>query len=145
VAQAAPNAYQYYEIVSRHSGGCVEVDYGRTYSGADVTEDWCYGSVDYQRWQFRPVYGEPGWYQIAARHSGRCLSVQGAYLWDGANVVQEDCVNVDNEKWRVVDLPGGYAQIEAKHSGKCLDLAGGDWDIVQWYCWTGNNQQWRLR
>ncbi|SCE93728.1 Ricin-type beta-trefoil lectin domain-like [Micromonospora viridifaciens] len=143
-AQAAFNTYQYYEFVNRHSGGCMEVDYGRTYSGADVTEDWCFGSVNYQRWQFRPT-GEPGWYQIAVKHTGMCLSVRGAQVVDGADVVQESCMNVDHQKWKVVDLSYGYIQIVAKHSYKCLDLAGGDWNIIQHYCWNGNNQQWWLR
>jgi hypothetical protein len=41
-----------------------------------------------------------------------------------------------------------YYDIVAVHSGKCLDVFGvstGDGaDVIQWGCWGGQNQQWRL-
>jgi hypothetical protein len=147
-ATLTPVPGQFYEVLSRHSGGCLEVDYGRSNPGADVTEDWCYGPfVDYQLWQFHEVFRDPSgvWFQIVVKHTNMCLEVAWAGMWDGANVIQNVCAAATNQHWKIADTSDGYGYIIARHSGKCLDLAGGDWDVIQWNCWGGNNQQWKLR
>jgi hypothetical protein len=45
-------------------------------------------------------------------------------------------------------MNNGYYEIRALHTDKCLDVAGGSWSngaqIIQWDCWGGWNQQFKL-
>lgn len=45
-------------------------------------------------------------------------------------------------------LPSGNLNFIAKHSGKCLDVNGASLveraPVIQWSCWGGANQKWRL-
>lgn len=141
--QAADN-YNYFRIIAKHSGKCLDVSGGSRSNGADVIQWDCHGG-DNQLWRLVPV---GNYYKIIAKHSGKCLDVSGASRSNGADVIQSDCHGGDNQLWRRVAV-GNRFKITAKHSSKCLDVSGASRsngaDVIQWDYHGGDNQLWGLQ
>lgn len=137
---------EFYALVVKHSGKCLDVGGASQDDGADVVQYDCRG-VGNQTWSFKDVGG--GYFHIVAQHSNKCLDVDGSSRDDGAQVHQWQCHDGDNQKWRLVSKPGGYFHIVAKHSGKCLNVSGGSNDdgggLIQFTCNEGESEQWRYR
>ncbi|HEX8149985.1 MAG TPA: RICIN domain-containing protein [Pyrinomonadaceae bacterium] len=143
---AAEAQVTYYEIVSRHTGKCLDVS-GVSYANGAAVHQWdCVGGAN-QQWQL--VSNGDGYYRIIARHSGKALDVAGGSLNDGAAVIQQDYVGAASQQWQRVAVGGGYYRITARHSGKALDISGASYlngaVAHQWTYVSATNQQWQLR
>jgi hypothetical protein len=96
----------WYQIISRQSGRCLDVDYNRRdENGANVQQWDCYGGWN-QLWAIYPD-DTNGW-KMWTRHSQsseydynlKCLDLDARYQrYDGANVQQWDCWNGQNQRW----------------------------------------------
>ena len=139
-------ATPYVDLVSRHSGKCMDVVNASSSNNAEIVQYTCNGGYN-QQWEARDAGN--GYVQLVARHSGRCLDVASASTADGAKVIQYACSSGTNQQWQFQDAGNGYYRIVARHSGKCLDVS--NWStansarIIQYGCSGGNNQQWQRR
>ncbi|GAB3651648.1 RICIN domain-containing protein [Glycomyces tarimensis] len=132
------------DIVSRHSGKCVDVVSASTDDGAEIIQWDCHGGLN-QQWRLRDVGG--GYHEIVSQASGKCLDIDAASTADNARVIQWSCNGGTNQQWELRDT-GGYTEIVARHSGKCLDVidsstANGT-RLQQYDCDGGADQQWIL-
>ena len=92
--------------------------------------------------------------RIRSIQAGGCLEVRGASTANGANIGTWNCLNQNNQRWRITDTGRrwhGHPVVEIRnvHSGKCLDMrswsgANGD-NIHQWTCHGQNSQRWILQ
>jgi Ricin-type beta-trefoil lectin domain-like/Peptidase family S41 len=136
----------YYEIVSRHSGKCLDV-FGASLDDAAAVIQWtCTGGPN-QQWRLERTAS--GAYRLIARHSGKVLDVYGALVDDLAPAIQFPTNNGDNQLWTLQPASDGYVSIVARHSGKPLDVAGASVEdgaaVIQFTAHGGANQQWLLR
>jgi RHS repeat-associated protein len=136
---------EYYQIVARHSGKCLDVSTGSQSNGAPLHQ-WDCAGLQNQQWQLVPT--DNGYYKIVSRHSGKAMDVAGAGQANGSGVHQWEYVGGVNQQWQIIPTDSGYSRIVARHSGKALDVAeisyanGGA--IHQWDYVGGENQQWQL-
>ena len=137
---------QYVEIVSRHSGQCLDVSGGSTDAAASVIQWTCHGGPN-QQWRLEPAGG--GAFRIIARHSGQALDVYGALLDDVVPIIQWPMHGGDNQVWTLEPASDGYVLIVARHSGKAMDVEFASADegarVIQYLPHGGANQQWLLR
>ena len=110
---------QYVEIVSRHSGQCLDVYGGSTDAAASVIQWPCHGGPN-QQWRLEPAGG--GAFRIVARHSGQALDVYGGLVDDVTPIIQWPEHGGDNQVWTLEPAPDGYLRIVARHSGKAMDV-----------------------
>jgi hypothetical protein len=144
-AMAGTDDQGYQQIASREwdwwNELCLEVDGGARHDGAPVTVDRC-GTGYHMRWRFVNV--KDGYGQLQVRHTGMCLDVRDVSADNGAQLQQWTCLaGQPNQRWQFVKTSDGYGQLKPFHSGRCLDKAG--YNVVQWTCHNGNNQQWLPR
>jgi len=137
---------RYVEIVSRHSGKCLDV-YGASTDDAAAIIQWtCTGGPN-QQWRLERV--PSGAYRLVARHSGKVLDVYGALIDDLAPAIQYPGHGGDNQLWTLEPVSGGYVRIIARHSSKALDVSGASLDdgasVIQYTPHGGTNQQWLVR
>ena len=136
---------QYYKIIAKHSGKCLDVSGISKDSGANVHQ-WSYVGGNNQQWKFESTGN--GYYKIIAKHSDKVLNVQNSNVTNSANITQKTDNGRDNQQWKLEEVKNGYYKIIAKHSGKCLDVSGISKDnganIHQWSYVGGNNQQWKI-
>lgn len=135
-----------FNLVSAHSGRCLEI-YGISQANFATAVQWyCWGGAN-QALQAIPT-GD-GYFQLRFAHSGRCLEVMNWRLDNGAPLGQYACHGGDNQRWSGSFNNGAQSVIRSKFSGKCVDVYGwglGDGaPIAQWDCHSGANQQWRTR
>ncbi len=137
---------QFYTLVNRNSGKCVDVDSGRLDDGADVRQWSCNRTVA-QQFEVLPTSG--GYSVIRSVNSGKVLDVDGVSTADGANVWQWTYLNGNNQHWRLEATGDGWYRIVAQHSGKALDVAGcgtaDGTDIRQWTSLDNSCQQFKLQ
>jgi uncharacterized repeat protein (TIGR03803 family) len=137
---------QYFEIVSRNSGKCLDVYGASTDAGAPVIQWICHGGSN-QQWRLEPAGG--GAFHLIARHSGQALDVYGALLDDVTPIIQYPLQGGDNQVWTLEPASEGYVSIVARHSGKALDVEYASSDdgarVIQYTPHGGVNQQWYLR
>jgi hypothetical protein len=134
-----------YEIVSRHSGKCLDVSYASTDARASVIQWICHGGAN-QQWRLEPAGN--GFYRIVARHSGQVLDVYGGLVDDVTPVIQFPWHGGDNQLWTLEPASNGHVFIVARHSGKVLDVEYASTDdgarVIQYTRHGGANQQWLL-
>jgi uncharacterized repeat protein (TIGR03803 family) len=135
---------EYFEIVSRNGGKCLDV-YGASTDAAWPAIQWtCHGGAN-QQWRLEPAGG--GAVHIIARHSGQALDVYGGLLDDITPVIQWPLH--DNQVWTLEPASDGYVSIVARHSGKALDVEYASTDdgarVIQYTPHGGTNQQWLFR
>jgi uncharacterized repeat protein (TIGR03803 family) len=137
---------QYFELVSRNSGKCLDVWGASTDAAASVIQWVCHGGEN-QQWRLEPASG--GAFRIIARHSGQALDVFGALLDDVTPIIQWPVHGGDNQVWTLEPASDGYVSIVARHSGKALDVEYAATDdgarVIQYTPHGGGNQQWLLR
>jgi pectate lyase len=135
----------YYQLVSRHSGGAIDVAGQSTADGAMV-QQWSPANQANQQFRFLDSGG--GYYRLQARHSGKVLDV---YEWNpdnGAEIRQWADLNGTNQQFQVIDTDSGYVKLINRFSGKALDVW--EWStanggrISQYDDTGGWNQQWQL-
>jgi hypothetical protein len=129
------------EIVFRHSGKCVDVEYSSTSNRANVSQ-YTRNSTTNQRFRFIPVGGD--YYMIQALHSTKCLDVEQSITSNGANILQFTCYGTDNQLFQRIKS-GSYDLLRAKHSNKCIDVEysskSDGANISQYTCYGTTNQQ----
>ena len=137
---------QYFEIVSRHSGQCLDVYGASTDAAAPVIQWTCHGGPN-QQWRLEPAGG--GAFRIIARHSGQVLDVYGGLVDDVTPIIQWPVHGGDNQAWTLEPASDGYMRIVARHSGKAMDVEYASADdgarVIQYTPHGGANQQWLLR
>jgi uncharacterized repeat protein (TIGR03803 family) len=137
---------QYYELVSRNSGKCLDVFGASTEAGASAIQWVCHGGPN-QQWRLEPAGG--GAFHIIARHSGQALDIFGASLDDVTPIIQWPPHGGDNQVWTLEPASNGYVSIVARHSGKALDVEYASTEdgarVIQYTPHGGANQQWLLR
>jgi uncharacterized repeat protein (TIGR03803 family) len=137
---------QYFELVSRNSGKCLDVFGASTDAGASAIQWVCHGGLN-QQWRLEPAGG--GAVRIIARHSGQALDVYGALLDDVTPIIQWPVHGGDNQVWTLEPAGDGYVRIIARHSGKAMDVEFASPDdgarVIQFTPHGGANQQWLLR
>ena len=137
---------QYFEIVSRSSGECLDVYGASTEPVAPVIQWSCHGGPN-QHWRLEPAGG--GAFRIIARHSGQALDVFGALVDDVIPIIQWPAHGGDNQALTLEPAGDGYVRIVARHSGKALDVEFASPDdgarVIQYMPHGGANQQWLLR
>jgi uncharacterized repeat protein (TIGR03803 family) len=141
-----PPTGEFFEIVSRNSGKCLDVFGASTDAGASVIQWICHGGAN-QQWQLEPAGG--GAVRIIARHSGLALDVFGALLDDVTPIIQWPVHGGDNQVWTLQPAGDGYVSLIAGHSGKALDVEFASTDdgarVIQYLPHGDANQQWLLR
>jgi thermitase len=137
---------EYFEIVSRSSGKCLDVYGASTDPVAPVIQWSCHGRPN-QHWRLEPAGG--GAFRLIARHSGQALDVVGALVDDVTPIIQYPVHSGDNQVWMFQPAPDGYVRIVAQHSGKAMDVEFASPDdgapVIQYTPHGGANQQWLLR
>jgi len=141
-----PPSDEYFEIISRNSGKCLDVFGASTDAGAAAIQWICHGGAN-QQWRLEPAGG--GAVRIIARHSGQALDVFGALLDDVTPIIQWPVHGGDNQAWTLEPAGDGYVRIVARHSGKAMDVEFASTDdgarVIQYTPHGGANQQWLLR
>jgi hypothetical protein len=139
---------EYYNLIVKQSGKCLDVIRSNKSDGANVIQFNCEYRGDNQKWMLMRVEGE--YYKIVVKHSGKCLDVEAGGISDGANVIQFDCRGGDNQKWKLVSVENNeYYNIIAKHSGKCLSFTDSEMgdvaNVVQFDCeGSEDSKNWRF-
>ncbi len=137
---------QYFEIVARHTGKCLDVS-GESLDAGALVIQWTCGGWFNQHWEIIDVGG--GYFKIVARHSGKVLDVQWGGTTNGTPVWQWDENGTPAQQWEIIDVGGGYSRIMARHSGRALDVSGGSFSdgaqVHQWDYVGISNQQWWIR
>jgi len=141
-----PSTGEFFEIVSRNSGKCLDVFGASTDAGASVIQWVCHGGPN-QQWRLEPAGG--GAVRIIARHSGLALDVFGALLDDVTPIIQWPVHGGDNQVWTLQPAGDGYVSLIAGHSGKAMDVEFASTEdgarVIQYTPHGGANQQWLLR
>ena len=137
---------EYFEIVSRNSGKCLDVSGASTDAAAPAIQWTCHGGLN-QQWRLEPAGG--GAFRIIARHSGQALDVMGALLDDVVPIIQWPVHGGDNQVWTLEPASDGHVRIVARHSGKAMDVEFASTDdgarVIQYMPHGGANQQWLVR
>jgi serralysin len=149
-----PSLNGVFQIQSKHSGKCLDLNTGEGAGAANGTILWqwdCNGG-DNQKWLVTPL--DDGSYQIKSKYSGKCFDLnfgEEARNANGTAIWQWDWHGNDNQRWFLIPLDDGSYQIQSKYSGKCFDLSLTDGsgtangtNILQWDWHGGNNQRWIL-
>jgi uncharacterized repeat protein (TIGR03803 family) len=141
-----PPTGEFFEIVSRNSGKCLDVFGASTDAGAQAIQWICHGGAN-QQWRLEPAGG--GAVRIIARHSGQALDVFGALLDDVTPIIQWPVHGGDNQAWTLEPAGDGYVRLVVRHSGKAMDVefasTGDGARVIQYTPHSGANQQWLLR
>jgi Ricin-type beta-trefoil lectin domain-like len=147
-AQSGISTSQWYHIVARNSGKCLDVAGGQTNSGARLVQHTCHQG-DNQTFQFQSVGS--GLYYIIAGNSGLCIDQVNATYSTGHQFMQWPCHTGTNQQFDVISGQVGsgyYNQIRVQHSLLNMDVANGSTSsgayIVQYTTHGGTNQQFEL-
>ena len=147
--QTGINPGQWYNVVAKHSGQCLDIANGSTAPGATLMQYPCH-SGDNQAFRFNPVGG--GYYTITAGNSALCIDQANATFNNGDRFMQYFCHGGTNQQFQVISGQVGagfYNQIRVRHSGKNMDVANFSFSpgatIVQFNPHGGDNQQFELR
>jgi Ricin-type beta-trefoil lectin domain len=142
---AAASTPQFYELIARNSGQCLDVQNQSTVPGALIQQYLCWGGQN-QQWQFQPT--DNGYVEVIARNSGQCLDVKDQSTAPGAHIQQYPCWGGPGQQWYFSYREGGYYEVIARNSGLCLDVTDQSTApgalIQQYPCWGGPGQQWAL-
>lgn len=145
VADGAQALSGIFQIRTRHSGKCLDVEWASSADGARLIQWDCHGGNN-QRFQFDDLGN--GFHRIRAYHSDKCLDVTGASADDGAQIIQYVCHGGTNQQFQLVRNGDGFYAIIARNSGKCFDIAGASQDlrapVIQYRCHGGYNQQFSI-
>jgi hypothetical protein len=102
------NGTQYWSIVSKGSGKCLDVYKYGTDNGVNVQQWTCHGG-DNQKWSVTD--NGDGYVTIKNKNSGRCLDVSGVSKTDGANIQQWGCTGRGNQSWFISNYAERHLQV----------------------------------
>lgn len=147
-AQSGIDPNQWYQIVARISGLCLDVNGGGLNTGARLIQYTCHGG-DNQRFRFEPLGN--GYYRIRAGNSNLCIDQANATYSYGGQFMQYTCHNGLNQQFDVISGQVGsgyYNQIRVQHSLLNMDVANASYSpgayIIQYDPHGGINQQFEL-
>lgn len=146
VAVAAPPAQGRYQLVSVHSGKCVDVAAAGTADGTNVQQYTCNGGLA-QAWDL--VQTAAGEHKLLTAINGKALDVASASRNDGGNVQIWTDNGTTAQRWTAQQVSGSTTEwtLINRNSGKCVDVASGSTadgaNVQQWAC--NNNPQQRFR
>lgn len=147
-AQSGISTSQWYTIVARISGKCLDINGGGLNAGARLMQYTCHGG-DNQSFQFQSVGG--GLYRIIAGNSGLCIDQANATYSTGGQFMQYYCHSGLNQQFDVISGQVGsgyYNQIRVQHSLLNMDVANASTSngalIIQFTTHGGTNQQFEL-
>ena len=129
----------YYQIIAKHSGKCLDVTGISLTNGTNVWQWDCLKAQQNQWWNLVYISNDTGYdyYQIIAKHSGKCLDAYSNPPSNGANVYQWGCHGHPNQLWRLVPV-GDYYQIINKYNARCLAVEksspSNEAKIILWDC-----------
>lgn len=110
---------EYYWIVSKSDGRCLEVADASLEDGANAQVNGLQ-TLDHKLWVLEPVGG--GYYKIISKNSGKLLEVASSNQTEWAEVSQLGATGTSNQLWKLVQTDDGSYQIVARHSGQCLSV-----------------------
>jgi len=150
----------WYQLVSQHSGNCLDLAGGRIGDRVPLQMWECAGGKKGHINQlFRDATGlsdaqtaaymkkaeheatrinRPGKRVFQVRVSGKCIDNTGSKN-KGAHAHQWDChPHIANQQFEVIDAGGGYRILKSRKSGLCLAVAGvskkNGAAVIQWNC-----------
>lgn len=142
---AVPEGGKTYNLVSRHSGKCLDVKDHALYDGASLQQWECTGEP-HQKFRLLPT--GPQTYQLEAQESGKCLLIERGGQSNGGRAIQGPCNALPQQRVAFVPGSAGAYALRFDHSGKCLDIDGPSFDngryAQQWDCSASANQEWFL-
>jgi hypothetical protein len=86
----------YFQIVSQHSGKCLDVQQPNTADGANVGQ-WACNGEPWQLWQ--KVVTTAPYFRLVSRHSSKVLDVAGCGTGDGVNIQQWTWLSNNCQQW----------------------------------------------
>lgn len=139
-----PNAV--YNLISRHSGLCLDVKDHGTANGVTL-QQWACTGEGHQK--FRIVVQFDGSYTLQGVPSGRFITVANASQENGTPIIIRDNQNSLNQKFAFYPSGEGSYMARFNHSQKCMDVSGPSTAngavVHQWECLNAPNQQWAFR
>lgn len=140
---------KWYNIIAKHSGQCLDVQFGSRADGAKLIQYYCHFG-DNQTFRFEPR-GD-GYYRIITGNAGKCVDQANATLTPGGYFMQYFCHDGQNQQFQLIDGVVGsglYNQIRVRHSGMNMDVANYSFSpgaqIIQYYPHGADNQQFEFR
>jgi hypothetical protein len=146
-----------YDLVSRNSGKCLNVEYASTADLARYVQYQCLPVDLNARFRVESVAGTDQ-YSIRPMHSMKCADVDNWSIADGAQLLQWPCGGGNGEPTAnqqvTIDYVDGSAydtvvQLRFAHSGKCATVTGATANdnapVQQQTCGQLTTQQWILR
>lgn len=147
-AQSGISTSQWYQIVARHSGLCLDIVGGGVTAGTRLVQSTCHNG-DNQRFRFEALGN--GYYRIRAGNSDLCIDQANATYSTGGQFMQYYCHNGLNQQFDVISGQVGsgyYNQIRVQHSLLNMDVANASYSagayIIQFTPHGGTNQQFEL-
>jgi len=147
-SRPTPGIANKYKISAKHSNKALALAADgnvvqQTYTGAD-NQHWYFTAPQYN--MTRP--DSYSYYQIKNASNNNNLEVPYGAMNDGDNVGAYSALDVNHQKWKVIDRSGGHFAFQNLKSGRMLDVAGGsqseNGNIHQWNWGDSQNQQWSL-
>jgi glucosylceramidase len=141
---------QWYQVVNRNSGKCLDVTDLKTSDGT-VLQQWGCNTplADNQVWKFVPT-GD-GYFHVVSRLAPNLAwDITGGpgATGDGVPAQLWTYVGAANQQWKSESVGYGYVRFVARHSGKCLDVrdvsSNNGAVLQQWTCTGGPAQSFRL-
>lgn len=135
-----------YELISRHSGKCLDVS-GSSKANLAKIQQWNCNGSSAQRFKMKDVGA--GKFLLVNTNSNRCLDIDAWGTSSGTRIIQWDCHGGANQQWTLGNSFNGTKTIRSVHAaGKCLDIDGPSTNNGQkaqiWDCSNGPNQDWTI-
>lgn len=136
---------QVYQLVSRHSGKCIDVVDHSFADGASIQQWACTGKPN-QKFLLRDAYKNA--FTFIAQESQKALRLAQEDANDGVALIQSGEYPGNVARFYLNPTPSGAFTIVSTHSGKCLDVSGTSSEsgarVQQWSCHGGENQEFFL-
>ena len=130
------------ELVSDHSGKCMDVTGEGTANGTKIELYDCNGRGS----QSFHIVSQGNDVELVNTHSGKCIDVTGEGTANGTDIELYQCNHGPAQLFQMRSGGGGSAFVNS-HSGKCLDVTGygtaNGTGIELYTCTGGSNQLWR--
>lgn len=144
-AQQGLTGTTYYQIISRATGGVLDVTNAGLTAGSNIQEWYYYGGPN-QLWKVVPT--DDGNWTFESLNSSKVLTVPFGASTNGTIVQQFEDYGSPYQEWSMVAAGGGSYALYNVATGKSLDLTGGNpaigTPIQIWDYWAGSNQNWLL-
>ena len=102
MASSQANAAEYFFLVAKHSGKCLQ-QAGATQGNGDAITQWT--CVNQPNVKLKVVPADDGYFFLKFEHSGKCVQQAGATQGNGDAITQWDCVDQPNVQWKFQPAP----------------------------------------